>query len=93
MATKPTPEFTIEDLLAELQKMELGTDEEGWTIKELCTKKSLPHTHSHKSRIRRKLEDLRAEGLWEMRKKYVKNELGELRYQYCYRPVDTSKEK
>ena len=84
---KPTPSFTIDELLAELSAIEEGTDEEGWTLKELCEKKGIPATHVNRKRVKRPIDDLRAEGLWEMRKKYVKNELGEYRHTHCYRPI------
>jgi len=84
--TKPTPNFTIDELLAELSVIEEGTEAEGWTLRELCEKKGIPATHVNTKRIRRRIDDLRAEGLWEMRKKYVKDELGEYRYIHCYRP-------
>jgi len=83
---KPTPSFTIDELLAELSVIEEGTEAEGWTLRELCEKKGIPATRVNMKRVMRPIEDLRAEGLWEMGKKYVKNELGEYRYIHCYRP-------
>ena len=81
---KPEPEFTIDDLLAQLQPDDIA---DGLTIRELCEQAALPVTHNNMSKIRRKVNDLRALGLWEyVGQKDLPTITGALKGRAAFRP-------
>lgn len=59
---KPTPSFTIDDLLAQIKPEEA---EDGFTIKELCIEAGFVPIKANLSRVRRAVRDLRVLGHWE----------------------------
>jgi len=62
MSEKPSPKFTIEELLSQLKPKE---GDEGFTTVELCGKAGLVATHANLGKVRRRIQDLKAEGKWE----------------------------
>jgi len=83
---KPTPTFTIDDLLAELR---LNDVPDGVTVRELCERRGDMPTKTNLSRIGRRVYDLIAQGLWEyVGKKQTQTVTGEARFAPAYRPKE-----
>lgn len=79
------PEFTIEDLLAELRPDEMP---DGATMRELCVQAGLTPTKGHMGRVGRLVYDLVAVGAWEyVGKKSVPTIDRATRMVPAYRPV------
>jgi len=62
MSEKPTPKFTIEELLSQLKPKE---GEEGFTTVELCEKAGLVPMQANLGKVRRHIYDLKVMGKWE----------------------------
>ena len=58
----PEPTFTIDDLLAELNAVDVP---DGLTVRELCVKADRPPTKANISRVGSKIHDLVVMGQWE----------------------------
>lgn len=58
---KPEPDFTADDLLAQIST-QLSVTEEGLTTRELCEGMGMPATNSNMSQVRRQVTDLVALG-------------------------------
>lgn len=58
---KPVPDFTSDDLLAQIST-QLSVTEEGLTTRELCEGMGMPGTSSNMSSVRRRVTDLVALG-------------------------------
>ena len=83
---KPKADFTLDDLLAQLQPDEIV---DGLTIRELCEQAALPVTHNNMTRVRRKVNDLRALGLWEyVGQKDLPTITGALKGRAAFRPKE-----
>ena len=84
------PEFTIDDLLAELRPEDAG---DGLTIRELCEQAALPVTQTNMGKVRRKVNDLKALGLWEyVGQKELPTITGALKGRAAFRPVGNEAE-
>lgn len=81
---KPEPEFTIDDLLAQLKPDDVL---DGLTIRELCKRGGHPDTASNLKKTYNKVNDLIALEKWEYAgKKPIVTRTGETRSSPAYRP-------
>lgn len=81
---KPKPEFTIDDLLAELQPDDIP---DGMTTREVCERRGWPATKANMARAYNRIRDLIELGLWEYAgKKKTVAITGADRFSPAYRP-------
>ena len=83
---KPKADFTLDDLLAQLQPDEII---DGLTIRELCEQAGLPLTDNNMNKVRRKVNNLKALGFWEYAgQRELPNVSGHPRKRAAFRPKE-----
>ena len=78
------PDFTIDDLLAELQSAQVS---DALTVTDLCERAGIVPTHANLARVRNKIHDLVVQGRWEYAGTLERaNMIGQPRRSPAYRP-------